>query len=50
MIGAGKIGKEPLTKFMSTVFKHHPRVAVVLETPVAAGSREAEMAWLTSLV
>ena len=50
MIGAGKIGAASLTQFMSEVFKHHPRVAVVLETPVAVGSREAEMAWLTSLV
>ena len=49
-IGAGKIGKESLTKFMVEVFKHHPRVAIVLETPVTAGSREAEMEWLTSLV
>jgi deoxyribonuclease-4 len=50
MIGAGKIGKEPLQRFVSDVFKHHPRVAVVLETPVMIGSREAEMAWLHSLV
>jgi len=50
MIGAGKIGKESLTRFVTEVFRHHPRIAVVLETPVAAGSREAEMAWLTSLV
>jgi len=50
MIGAGKIGKEPLQRFVSDVFKHHPRVAVVLETPVAIGTREAEMEWLHSLV
>ena len=50
IIGAGKIGKEPLTRLVSDVFKHHPRVAVVLETPVAIGTREAEMAWLHSLV
>lgn len=50
MIGAGKIGAEPLKRFVSEVFKHHPRVAIVLETPVAIGSREAEMAWLTTLV
>jgi deoxyribonuclease-4 len=50
MIGDGKIGIESLTKFMSEVFKYHPRVAVVLETPVKAGSRELEMSWLTTLV
>jgi deoxyribonuclease-4 len=50
MIGEGKIGKAPLQQFVTEVFRHHPRVAVVLETPVAAGSREAEMAWLHSLV
>jgi len=44
MIGDGKIGKAPLQRFVSEVFKYHPRVAVVLETPVKAGSREAEMA------
>jgi deoxyribonuclease-4 len=49
-IGAGKIGMESLTKFMVEVFKHHPRVAIVLETPVTAGSREAEMEWLSMLV
>jgi deoxyribonuclease-4 len=49
-IGEGKIGKAPLTEFMLEVFKHHPRILIVLETPVKAGSREAEMEWLTTLV
>jgi deoxyribonuclease-4 len=49
-IGEGKIGKAPLTQFVVEMFRHHPRISVVLETPVKAGSREAEMEWLTSLV
>jgi deoxyribonuclease-4 len=49
-IGEGKIGKDPLSQFVLEVFKHRPRTSIVLETPVKAGSRDAEMEWLTTLV